>query len=346
LNDRSESLDVVRGIAIALVLACHYAGAPIGKFGVDLFFVLSGYLIGGILLDHQGSPGFFATFYWRRAFRILPLYWLLLGLTPAPLGLSLWWFISFTQNFGWTYDSFMKDGTLAVTWSLAIEEQFYLLLPGLIAILPPARLVPVLWTCVLAAPLWRYGMFHFHLAEWAYLMLPSRLDALMGGVLIACLTRGHFRVWWCMLALVPPATDFALGYFDPTFHMEPLSLIAATFALLLYGVVLAGPIQSATLRPLSWLGIGAYSIYLFHGPVRALTGSSFTALPVTLALAWLSWHYVEAPLMRFARAHWNYGQAILPVAALVRTENGSQPNPAPIDPAFAGNRQTRRHPNP
>jgi peptidoglycan/LPS O-acetylase OafA/YrhL len=80
---RSEAVDAIRGMAIALVVASHCWPeiAQNGALGVDLFFVLSGYLIGGILLDNRGASGFFTTFYGRRAFRILPLYWLLLAAT-------------------------------------------------------------------------------------------------------------------------------------------------------------------------------------------------------------------------------------------------------------------------
>jgi peptidoglycan/LPS O-acetylase OafA/YrhL len=76
VNDRSEVLDAVRGIAIAFVVGRHYLPQynTFGAMGVDLFFVLSGYLIGGILIDNRDAPNFFTTFYWRRALRILPTF--------------------------------------------------------------------------------------------------------------------------------------------------------------------------------------------------------------------------------------------------------------------------------
>jgi peptidoglycan/LPS O-acetylase OafA/YrhL len=87
MSDRSEPLDALRGLAISLVIARHYFGFRYGMFGVDLFFVLSGFLIGGILLDSREQPGYFSSFYGRRAFRILPLYWLLLVIAqPAHWG--------------------------------------------------------------------------------------------------------------------------------------------------------------------------------------------------------------------------------------------------------------------
>jgi peptidoglycan/LPS O-acetylase OafA/YrhL len=82
-GERSEILDMVRGLAITMVVAFHYWQVPNGDRGVDLFFVLSGYLLGGILIDNRLRPRLFATFYGRRAFRILPLYVAFLALCLA-----------------------------------------------------------------------------------------------------------------------------------------------------------------------------------------------------------------------------------------------------------------------
>src|SRR4051794_1236891 len=95
---RSEPLDAVRGLAISIVVACHYFGFQFGVLGVDLFFVLSGYLIGGILLDTRDQPGYFRSFYGRRAFRILPLYWLLLVVAPPP---NWGYYLFFAQAIPW-----------------------------------------------------------------------------------------------------------------------------------------------------------------------------------------------------------------------------------------------------
>ena len=194
VGDRSEALDAMRGIAIAMVVARHYwpETFPGGGLGVNLFFVLSGYLIGGILLDNRGAGGYFKIFYGRRAFRILPLYWLLLALYPG-FGLSVWWFLAFGQNAGWVIAAVFPVGhPLSVTWSLAVEEQFYLVLPACVAFLPRRRLVLVLWSCVVSAPLWRYGLSRLD-NPGALLLLPCWLDSLMGGTLIACYNRGYAR---------------------------------------------------------------------------------------------------------------------------------------------------------
>ena len=153
---RIPVLDGIRGIAILQVLIWHYSGALHPKLGsaasyglrllyltwsgVDLFFVLSGFLIGGILLDHRGSANYFEVFYVRRFWRIIPIYivMLLIGHVLSGLGhldpdrtgnlIALSWYATFTQNV-WMSIHSSWSLWLAQTWSLAIEEQFYVLLP-------------------------------------------------------------------------------------------------------------------------------------------------------------------------------------------------------------------------
>jgi peptidoglycan/LPS O-acetylase OafA/YrhL len=223
--------------------------------------------------------------------------------------MSVWWFVTFNQNAGWLIAAMFPVGRpLSVTWSLAIEEQFYLVLPALVAFLPQRWLVRVLWTCVVVSPLWRYGLFHLEPLA-AFLFLPCRLDALMGGTLIACFTRRYAQsgLLWAALAVVAPAPDLALNWIDAGYDITSLSVVALAFSVCLWLVVRLPPMRLTVLRPLAWLGIGAYSVYLFHMPILSLTGSPALAIPVTLAMAWAFWHYIETPLIRFARTRWRYG---------------------------------------
>jgi peptidoglycan/LPS O-acetylase OafA/YrhL len=307
MRNRNGTLDAVRGIAITLVVGLHYAPGllPSGWIGVDLFFVLSGYLIGGILLDNRDESSFFTTFYWRRAFRILPLYWLFLAVVPTT---ELPLYLVFGQTFGWAQAGiFPAHDDVAVTWSLAVEEQFYLLLPVLVRSLPRRWLVRMLWVCVLAAPFWRWGLSAA--TPLASLMMPCHLDALMGGTLVACFMRGYARsrTLWACLALVPVVTDAVMHRVAAGWYVASYSLVALICASLLLLVVTRPAQPLVLLRPLSWLGIGAYSIYLFHLPVLRLTGSPLLALPLVLALAWVFWRFAEAPLIAFARDRWRYG---------------------------------------
>lgn len=102
-----------------------YFGFQFGVVGVDLFFVLSGYLIGGILLDSRDQPGYFKSFFGRRAFRILPLYWLLLIVaTPPHWG----YYLFFAKRSRGCSTEYPFNEPAFISWSLAIEEQLYLLL--------------------------------------------------------------------------------------------------------------------------------------------------------------------------------------------------------------------------
>src|SRR5262249_50866528 len=156
-------LDGLRALAILLVVMWHYLGHPggpgsaqwnffrFGITGVDLFFVLSGYLITGILLQNAGAANYFSTFYLRRSFRILPIYFGMVAIyligrqigRPAGLfdGAVPWWsYILGVQNFWMTIHQTFGATWLAATWSLAVEEQFYLLFPLLVFFLSPRTL--------------------------------------------------------------------------------------------------------------------------------------------------------------------------------------------------------------
>jgi peptidoglycan/LPS O-acetylase OafA/YrhL len=219
---RISELDGLRGFAILMVLFFHYfESAPLPRYAaavgqmtwtaIDLFFVLSGFLIGGILLDARNSPNYFKTFYIRRAYRILPLYvvivaifWILISLInfdrsnaafrwlfsdPLP-----WYsFATLTQNFLMTHRNTLGPGWLGVTWSLSVEEQFYLTLPLIIKYVNPRRLPYVLGVFIVAAPVTRIllRLFYPHGDIAAYILMPCRADALMLGVGAAMLMRNE-----------------------------------------------------------------------------------------------------------------------------------------------------------
>ncbi|WLA68412.1 acyltransferase family protein [Bradyrhizobium diazoefficiens] len=301
-QERSEPLDALRGLAISLVIARHYFGFKYGMLGVDLFFVLSGFLIGGILLDSRERPGYFSSFYGRRALRILPLYWLLLALLPP----DHWgYYLLFMQAVPWLQFGFPQADLTFVTWTLAIEEQFYLVLPILIYCLPRQWLVRILWGGILLAPVWRW-LFHAYFPDqsWQFL-LPGRLDELFGGVLLACFARGYCRsvVVWTMLACVPPLCDVAYAV-----TVEAFAFLSVTAFVCCVIVWLGANIERPQLlRPLVWPGRRCYSLYLFHMVVydvffdlgRPLSG--FVALPIACLLAEISWRAIEAPLINYAK---------------------------------------------
>lgn len=215
---RVPQLDGIRGAAILLVIIWHFIVVPLKQgphdsaisriiaqvgvltwSGVDLFFVLSGFLIGGILIDARESPNYFRTFYVRRAFRILPIYllvvvsYLLVWSIAAghqiflreTLGVPMpWWiYFTFTQNF-WLAHHAWDSVYLTLSWSLAVEEQFYLLLPAVIRIVPRQSLLPVAVILALSSAFSRCFLYLHYGATWgtaAYTLICSRADALMLG---------------------------------------------------------------------------------------------------------------------------------------------------------------------
>ncbi len=220
-NHRIPELDGLRGLAILLVLFYHYFASSnllpdylsaLGRLswsGVDLFFVLSGFLLGGILLEAKTSPNYFKTFYVRRAYRILPAYFLTLivfwvigvsiKVTDANVafhwlfsGAFPWYFyLTLTQNFAMTLRGDLGPAWMGATWSLAIEEQFYLTLPLIIRYVSRRRLPYVLGAIIVAAPLMR-ALLRLYYPNWVvatYVLMPCRSDALMLGVAAALLLR-------------------------------------------------------------------------------------------------------------------------------------------------------------
>jgi peptidoglycan/LPS O-acetylase OafA/YrhL len=199
LVKRSTAIDALRGACIIAVVGFHYfsckpmpfPGFPHlawlfrdGYLGVDLFFAISGYLLGGQLLD--GAVGL-GEFYLRRAARILPLYLILLVVAtiavPGTVGLA---HLTFTQNIAWAFGVKQADYALTgPTWSLAIEEQFYLLLPALILLAPRRTLPAVLFGFALGSLIDRASST----GAMAYYLLPCRADALILGVALALRQR-------------------------------------------------------------------------------------------------------------------------------------------------------------
>jgi len=332
---RIPLLDGWRGIAIALVLANHVAqgfyptqdayAADItvyGAFGVDIFFALSGLLITKLLLEEWHATGSFhlRQFYVRRAFRILPLVFVFLavyaaaGMAKSTLELvsSLFFFRNYVPL------RVAGFGTIHL-WSLAIEEHFYLMWPGLLALLGPRRSRHAAAWLALSFGAWR--MIDSQLATPLFPEVPLhfrtdlRLDALLWGCLMAFLLDGAKErenlVRQTRLPYWLAAVAISIGCIRYYSHLTSVALAV------LIPAVLAGTLvhpqwwisRALSWGPLTWLGRISYSLYVWQ-ELFLTTGWEPASqwwrlwpwnLPTALAVATLSYYLLERPLIRVGR---------------------------------------------
>jgi peptidoglycan/LPS O-acetylase OafA/YrhL len=301
---RSPALDAVRGAAISCVMLAHCfpnAFPRGGLVGVDMFFVLSGYLIGGNLIDRKGRPDYFTDFYRRRAFRILPLYLLLLALAPLPLSQPLWHYLTFSQNLWWAWNDNIT-GWDSVTWSLAVEEQFYAVAPLIVAFVPLSRLPAVLLGLAALAPACRAMATN---ATATYVLMPCRMDALFAGMLVAWIVRfWRPRPGIVLAAIMVSGAAFVCTVGNAASRSSVqlwgagYTLEAAFFACMLLAMVMQGWRGN---RVLGWLGVRAYGLYLTHTLMIDWTGNALVGVGLSLAVSALAWRWIEEPLIRFGR---------------------------------------------
>jgi peptidoglycan/LPS O-acetylase OafA/YrhL len=307
-------LDGIRGLAIAMVVFWHHfctlpldiaPGTPVGYLykstswfwsGVDLFFVLSGFLIGGILLEHRAAGNFLPVFYTKRASRIIPAYTLLLisyfGLRALLDQNRFSWvfhgcmpdltYLSFTQNFAMTASQSFGGHFLAVSWSLAVEEQFYLVLPFLMMILPRRAWVAAFISLAIAAPILRVVFPGFG----NYVLTPFRMDSLFLGVVAAAAVRVPAikglltsQKWLLRILFL-----ILLGFTGSAVLRDNLSRVEGLWrlnytllALLFVTLVLIAYLESGSRsvwilrwQPLRFLGLISYGLYLYHEAVLGL----------------------------------------------------------------------------
>jgi peptidoglycan/LPS O-acetylase OafA/YrhL len=344
---REPRLDGLRGLAIVLVMLYHtthygLARTPfeqalgvvpsIGWSGVDLFFVLSGFLITRILLRAKESPHYFGSFYARRVLRIFPLYYAVLvfflvlvpriplfdaadGFWHAGAAREGVWYWLYLTNLQIARLGVWQHQTLDITWSLAIEEHFYLIWPLVVRRVSERRLLVVcaaLFVGAFALRVWLVASDASPLI--AYTATPARFDTLAAGALLALLARREgglaryarlSRALLCGAALLfaalyawirltgaPPAvapgvrdweaaTVHLLSFLrDPWMQTAGYSLLCVGYAALLV-VVVTAPAGAWIGRAFEWralrrIGEVSYAMYLFHVFIALLTLSFFT----------------------------------------------------------------------
>ncbi len=309
------ALDGIRGLAIALVLASHLypeIAAGAGWSGVDLFFVLSGYLITGLLLDGRAAPDRARRFYTRRALRIFPLYYATLVLvfvlvptfrlpffsiiprhaaTYQSTAHELAWFWPYLSNWYIGLARPWRPGPLTHFWSLAVEEQFYLIWPLIVWNCSPRTSTRVAVGALVVSLGLRTAMVLGHAAYLTiYMLTPCRLDGLAVGALIALGTRSSVGLAGTRRMVLPLASAGAMVlvvlsvWRQTLFSADPWVLtIGLAAAAWLYGglVVIALSYQSSTLAlpPLRWIGQRSYGLYILH-PFVMFALTTFTALQI------------------------------------------------------------------
>jgi peptidoglycan/LPS O-acetylase OafA/YrhL len=332
-------LDAVRGIAVLMVLLHNTNIYPSwhlglisrnGWMGVDLFFVLSGFLITGILLDTKQSPQYFRNFYARRCLRIWPLYYAallfmfvvvpLLRPSEAPVIFSArsspWWaYLFYLQNFLIPVPT-MATGLLGVTWSLAVEEQFYLFWPLVVRFCTEAQLRRVAITVICVSPALRFYL-SLHNVN-IYSNTFCRLDGLMAGALLAIVIRSarFLPSKFVTSAWIVLLVSFPLALLIESFHARWIGFSVVVAASISFVYLALFSIQKwfrmlLTNRFLVYTGTISYGIYLLEkipldiARMFHLDRHPLLALPITIAatyaLASLSWIILERPFLRLKR---------------------------------------------
>jgi peptidoglycan/LPS O-acetylase OafA/YrhL len=366
------ALDGLRGLAILMVMILHFGGATersmsganlwfsrltgAGWCGVDLFFVLSGFLITGILFDAKGTGNALRNFYARRVLRIFPLYYgtLLVLFVLLPLvargattpGLDK---VAHQQGWLWLYVSnfasvYIGDKTFTAGlvqsghfWSLAIEEQFYLVWPLLVLTLQRRTLINVCAAVIIGVLGLRLGLVAQGF-ERIYFFTPARLDGLMAGAMLSLILRGGTRVE----ALVPTGRNLflacgaalaaiwairGLDSYDWPISTVGFTLLAGFFAASII-LVLAAPQPSLRTRIfhgnfLRFFGKYSYGLYVFHCALEPTFRHFFSvnilidrvfhhywpariaymsvSIGLSIAAAMLSWHLYEKQFLKLKR---------------------------------------------
>lgn len=392
--NRRADLDGVRGFACLSVLILHIVVGPIqvtrGTWfetirtavqpflvgGVDLFFVLSGFLIGGILLYEKGTPAkdFFLGFWRRRIGRIFPVYYLMIGVllalyaVDAVFGFAytkhllynqmpVWSYATFTQNFYMVFSG-VYGNFLGVTWSLAMEEQFYMLLPFAVFFFSRGTIAKAAVALILLAPVIRTLVWQNINWQASYHLSPARVDTVMWGVLVAYVVRRPdfmaalaSKVRWLdaiiVLAIISVAANtyyfasaplisnrntYTLGLFVSTLRY---SVLAAMYGLVILRLHLPGATAMKAVFNTPWLGkvgIVSYAAYMYHQFFNMsahfwLNGGR----PATLDSWWLAYIPVLVLALTFAAATISYRFLEHPILTWAR--GNKPPGRAPSLPA-------------
>jgi peptidoglycan/LPS O-acetylase OafA/YrhL len=349
---RIVALDGLRGLMTILVVLSHYFGEVphginalmFGWIAVEMFFVLSGYLVGNLILDKMHNDNFFLVFYIRRICRTLPIYFVSVLLISAALWTShsawldadgafpLWSYLSFTQNFFMASTMHAGAAWLSPTWTLAVEEHFYLLAPITFFLVPRKYLPSVLVAAAICALLFRtaYYVFGFENPVAVHALLPGIADILICGLLAAFAAKTDYfrrgkmeyalRILPIFLLLSAALLGLIVGGKGKSFAIFAPLLIALASATFLLSIVRNAP-EAERFRSniLIFFGQTSYAVYLTHLPILGLMHGlllnarpdisnakqwlvTVAALPICALTGWLLTKLIEEPITRYGRS--------------------------------------------
>jgi peptidoglycan/LPS O-acetylase OafA/YrhL len=353
-------LDGLRAIAVAAVAWFHFMplrnyGIPLGPLGVQLFFVLSGFLITGILLDARYASEniwekrfAWRQFYCRRFLRIFPLFYMALAIGVVfdlPAVRETWlWHATYTSNFH-CFLNRAWDGHAGHFWSLAVEEQFYLFWPLVILFLPRKHLLPVMLSAIVFAPICRLGVPLFYADDdFAHCLTPACFDSLGIGALLAYGVRNPKVCHPGRTAVILLAIGIAGCAL--TFGFKLMPKLGQTFAACFFGWLVYSAARGFTglfgsflqAGPMSFLGRISYGLYVLHMFAfdaldfaikhlhlpAAVSNHGVLRAPIlaaiTIMAASISWYLYEKPLNDLKR--------FFPYASKKRSAPATVPAPA------------------
>jgi peptidoglycan/LPS O-acetylase OafA/YrhL len=331
---RISQLDGLRGSAILMIFIYHVFNAPLLWTGVDLFFVLSGYLITGILLRLKerkatggADTGFFGPFYLRRARRILPPYagfLIMVTLFFSVPWMHVWyWYAFFAANVANAVHRVPVEA-MGPLWSLAVEEQFYFLWPWVVLRANQRTLKHIALGVVIAAPILRTICTPFLSSSIPmYALTPFRADTLACGAFIAiseienpAWVRMHRRLA-SICAITAAIAIAALSLTLHSFRHDLNTVVFNSLGYSLFVVVFGGTLiwvlgsgkdfTSAVLnfKPLRYLGVISYTFYLYHRGVILLVERGIhsrvlvfiVSFVILTALSSISWFFFESRIL-------------------------------------------------
>jgi peptidoglycan/LPS O-acetylase OafA/YrhL len=310
---RIPSLDGLRAISISMVIAGHLAGegyAPdflrfYAIVGVKIFFVLSGYLITGILLREQDRTSTINLrhFYIRRVYRIVPAALFYMLVTFAVNWRTLRWY-EMAMALLYVVNYFPRPYPIGHLWSLSVEEQFYILWPSVLKRWHPHR-TGILLGLLVFSPVYNAALYYLNLTrKFGLVGLPSLADGLAVGCLAAVfaarwprIPKGLFATAILLMAAIPrfDASSTSRTLLE-LFVMNPL-LNAAIACILIH--VVQNPYRILNLAPVMWLGQISYSLYLWQQPFVNPASPMRYGVLAALAMACCSYYLIERPLLRY-----------------------------------------------